>query len=134
MARAAGARPYCRPRPHAARAGPLVAAASASPGKVMVINESNGSAAETGAFMFKLGKVGAIVGKATYGGGIGPYFFTPRLADGGRVQLPNRAAYNPDGTTWGIENVGVQPDYDVEITPRDVMAGRDPRLEKAVEV
>lgn len=104
------------------------------PVKVMIINESNGSAAETSAFMFKLGKIGPIVGKATYGAGIGPYFFTPRLVDNGRVQLPNRAAYDPDGSSWGIENAGVRPDYDVEITPQDVMAGRDPQLEKAVEV
>ena len=54
----------------------------APPVKVMLINEWNGSAAETGAFMFQLGKVGKIVGKRTYGGGIGPYFFTPRLVDG----------------------------------------------------
>jgi uncharacterized protein DUF3471 len=48
--------------------------------------------------------------------------------------LPNRAAYDPSGTTWGIENLGVAPDFDVEITPADVIAGRDPQLEKAVEV
>jgi hypothetical protein len=106
----------------------------APPVKVMIINELNGSAAETGAFMFKLAKVGPIVGKRTFGGGIGPYYFTPSLIDGGRVQLPNRAAYDPSGTTWGIENVGVTPDFDVEITPADVIAGRDPQLEKAVEV
>jgi tricorn protease len=99
----------------------------APPVKVMLINELNGSAAETGAFMFKLAKVGPIVGKRTFGGGIGPYYFTPNLIDGGRVQLPNRAAYDPSGTTWGVENVGVAPDFDVEITPADVMAGRDPQ-------
>ena len=106
----------------------------APPVKVMIINELNGSAAETGAFMFKLAKVGPIVGKRTFGGGIGPYYFTPTLIDGGRVQLPNRAAYDPSGTTWGIENIGVAPDFDVEITPADVIAGRDPQLEKAIEV
>lgn len=106
----------------------------APPVKVLIINELNGSAAETGAFMFKLAKVGPIVGKRTFGGGIGPYFFTPNLIDGGRVQLPNRAAYDPSGTTWGIENMGVAPDFDVEITPADVIAGRDPQLEKAIEV
>ncbi len=106
----------------------------APPVKVMLVNEWNGSAAETGAFMFQLGKVGKIVGKRTYGGGVGPYFFTPRLIDGGNIQLPNRAAYNPDGSGWGIENVGIAPDFDVEITPQDFMAGRDTQLEKAVEV
>jgi len=106
----------------------------APPVKVMIINELNGSAAETGAFMFKLAKVGPMVGKRTFGGGIGPYYFTPSLIDGGQIRLPNRAAYDPSGTGWGIENVGVAPDFDVEITPADVIAGRDPQLEKAVEV
>jgi tricorn protease len=106
----------------------------APPVKVMIINEQNGSAAETGAFMFKLAKVGPTVGKRTSGGGIGPYYFTPPLIDGGQIRLPNRAAYDPSGTTWGIENMGVTPDFDVEITPADVIAGRDPQLEKAVEV
>src|SRR6185436_1453620 len=106
----------------------------APPVKVMLINELNGSAAETGAFMFKLAKVGPTVGKRTFGGGIGPYYFTPSLIDGGQVRLPNRAAYDPTGTGWGIENTGVAPDFDVEITPADVIAGRDPQLEKAVEV
>lgn len=106
----------------------------APPVKVMLINELNVSAAESGAFMFKLGKVGPTVGKRTFGGGIGPYYFTPQLIDGGRVQLPNRAAFDPSGASWGIENVGVAPDFDVEITPADVIAGRDPQLEKAIEV
>lgn len=102
--------------------------------KVLIVNESNGSAAETFAFMYKLAKVGPIVGLRTGGGGIGPYVFTPNLIDGGNVQLPNRAAYNPDGTSWGVENTGVSPDFEVEITPRDWIAGRDPQLEKAVSV
>ncbi len=102
--------------------------------KVLLINEHNGSAAETFAFMYKLGKVGPIVGWRTYGAGIGPYVFTPRLIDGGRIQLPNRAAYDPNGLSWGIENIGVKPDFPVEITPRDFMTGRDPQLEKAVQV
>jgi tricorn protease len=102
--------------------------------KVLIVNENNFSAAETFAFMYKLARVGPIVGARTGGGGIGPYVFTPDLIDGGSVQLPNRAAYNPDGTSFGIENLGVMPDFEVEVTPRDFMAGRDPQLEKAVQV
>jgi tricorn protease len=30
--------------------------------------------------------------------------------------------------------VGVIPDYEVEITPKDELAGRDPQLEKAIQV
>jgi tricorn protease len=102
--------------------------------KVLIVNENNFSAAETFAFMYKLAKVGPMVGLRTGGGGIGPYVFTPSLIDGGNVQLPNRAAYNTDGTSWGIENTGISPDVEVEITPRDWIAGRDPQLEKAVQI
>jgi tricorn protease len=102
--------------------------------KVLIVNEINFSAAETFAFMYKLAKVGPIVGLRTGGGGIGPYVFTPQLIDGGNVQLPNRAAYNPDGTSWGVENAGITPDYEAEITPKDWMMGHDPQLEKAVRV
>lgn len=84
--------------------------------------------------MYKLAKVGPIVVLRTGGGGIGPYVFTPNLIDGGFVQLPNRSAYNPDGTSWGVENAGIQPDFEVEITPRDWMTNHDPQLEKAVQV
>ncbi|MBX7218406.1 MAG: PDZ domain-containing protein [Blastocatellia bacterium] len=104
------------------------------PVSVLLVNHQNYSAAETFAFMYKLTKIGPLVGKRTGGGGIGPYVFTPRLLDGGRVQLPNRAAYNPDGTSWGIENIGVAPDVEVEILPQDVLAGRDPQLEQALRM
>ncbi|HWP43588.1 MAG TPA: S41 family peptidase, partial [Blastocatellia bacterium] len=102
--------------------------------KVLIINERDASAAETFPFMFKLGRVGTIVGKRTFGAGIGPYTFTPSFLDGGRLQMPNRAAYNPVKGSWDVENFGVTPDIEVEITPKDFRAGRDPQLEKAVEV
>ena len=54
------------------------------------------------------------------------------LADGGGLSIPNRAFFNPEGS-WDIENGGVPPDIDVEITPADFRAGRDPQLERAVE-
>ena len=33
-----------------------------------------------------------------------------------------------------VENEGVPPDIEVEQTPADVIAGRDPQLDKAIEV
>jgi tricorn protease len=33
-----------------------------------------------------------------------------------------------------VENEGVPPDVEVEQTPADVIAGRDPQLEKAIEI
>ena len=34
---------------------------------------------------------------------------------------------------WRVENEGVAPDIHVEMTPKDVIAGRDPQLERAVQ-
>lgn len=34
---------------------------------------------------------------------------------------------------WAVENEGVAPDIDVENTPKDGIAGRDPQLARAVE-
>ena len=35
---------------------------------------------------------------------------------------------------WAVKNEGVSPDIEVEQTPADPIAGRDPQLEKAIEV
>jgi tricorn protease len=40
----------------------------------------------------------------------------------------------PDGTSCGVENFGIIPDIEVEITPKDWIANRDPQLAKAVQV
>jgi tricorn protease len=99
--------------------------------KVLLINDVNASAAETFAFMFKLANAGRVIGTRTMGAGIGPYVFVPRLLDGGQVIIPNRAAYNPDGS-WDIENFGVEPDIEVRGTVADWWEGRDPQLGTAI--
>ncbi len=100
--------------------------------KVMIINEYAGSGGDWMPFYFREAGVGKLVGKRTWGGlvGIGG---TPRLMDGGSVTAPNFGIFSIDGK-WIIENEGVWPDYDVEMTPKDVIEGRDPQLEKAVQV
>jgi tricorn protease len=55
------------------------------------------------------------------------------LIDGGQITAPNLAIWTDD-EGWVVENEGVAPDIEVEQTPADVMAGRDPQLEKAIEV
>ncbi len=99
---------------------------------VLLIDQWNGSAAETFAFMFKLGGLGGIVGKTTNGAGIGPYGYQPGFCDGGYIQIPNRAAFNPTGEDWGIENMGVAPDLEVEVWPEFWLQDRDIQLEKSV--
>ena len=45
---------------------------------------------------------------------------------------PRGGFFDLDGK-WAVENEGVAPDIEVEMTPKDVIAGRDPQLERAVE-
>jgi tricorn protease len=48
------------------------------------------------------------------------------------VTAPNIAIWTKDG--FIVENVGVDPDIEVEQTPAEVIRGHDPQLEKAIEV
>jgi tricorn protease len=52
--------------------------------------------------------------------------------DGGAVTAPNLGIWTQDG--FVVENVGVPPDVDVEQLPKEVIAGHDPQLEKAIEI
>ena len=53
--------------------------------------------------------------------------------DGGAVTAPSLAVWNPDGE-FDVENRGIAPDVEVELDPEQVRQGKDPQLEKAVEV
>ncbi len=99
--------------------------------KVMLIDETAGSGGDLLPYMFSKFKLGKLVGKATWGGLVGMLGY-PGLMDGGYVTAPNVAIWDEDG--WVVENVGVPPDIEVEQTPAEVIAGRDPQLEKAIEI
>jgi len=99
--------------------------------KVMIIDETAGSGGDMLPWMFHKFKVGTLVGKATWGGLVGTLGF-PELMDGGGVTAPNLAIWTKDG--FIVENVGVSPDIEVEMWPADVIKGKDPQLEKAIEV
>ena len=92
---------------------------------VVLISPQTGSAAEDFADLFKHNKRGQLVGLPT-GGGTG---------NGHNVYLPGggsiRVCLNVDlGFSW----VGVQPDHRIDFTPEDIDAGRDPQLNKAIEL
>ena len=97
----------------------------------MLINESAGSGGDLLPWMFRKFGLGKLVGTRTWGGLVGTLGF-PVLMDGGGVTAPNLGIWTEDG--FIVENVGVPPDIDVEQTPKDVMAGRDPQLERAIQV
>ncbi len=99
--------------------------------KVMLINESAGSGGDALPFYFRLRKVGPLVGTRTWGALVGT-LGTPPTIDGGGITAPTLAFYNLKGE-WDVENIGVAPDIEVEYTPADVIKGRDPQLERAVQ-
>jgi tricorn protease len=82
--------------------------------------------------MFRKFKIGTLVGRRTWGGLVGILGF-PELMDGGNVTAPNIAFWtSEDG--FGVENVGVPPDVEVEQLPSEVADGHDPQLEKAIDI
>ena len=48
------------------------------------------------------------------------------------MTAPDLAIFTEDG--WVVENVGVAPDIEVEQDPAAVAAGKDPQLDRAIEV
>ncbi len=96
----------------------------------MIVNEMAGSGGDLMPWMFKNRKIGPLVGKRTWGGLVGTWD-TPPFVDGGSMIAPRGGFFTRDDK-WDVENVGTAPDIDVENWPKDVIAGRDPQLERAV--
>jgi tricorn protease len=99
--------------------------------KVMIINEMAGSGGDLMPYMFKHRKIGLLVGKRTWGGLVHTAD-TPTFIDGGSMIAPRGGFFARDGK-WAVENEGVAPDIDVENWPKDVIAGHDLQLERAVQ-
>jgi len=100
--------------------------------KVMLINEFAGSGGDAMPWYFQKAQVGPLVGKRTWGGLVG-MAGAPNLMDGGYVTAPAAGVWSPDGH-WIAENIGVKPDVEVELDPALVRQGKDPQLDKAIEI
>lgn len=100
--------------------------------KVMVVNGFAGSGGDAMPWYFRRAKIGPLVGTRTWGGLVGVYDY-PQLIDGGSVTAPRVAFWTPEAQ-WEVENRGVAPDIEVDEDPKAWREGRDPQLEKAVEV
>ena len=100
--------------------------------KAMIINQSAGSGGDAMPWYFRKAQLGTLVGTKTWGGlvGIGGY---PMLIDGGAVTAPRYAIYGLKGE-WEVEGHGIAPDVEVEELPKDVAAGHDVQLERAVAI
>jgi tricorn protease len=105
-----------------ARRGPLVALA----------DQNAGSDGDIITAAIKLLGLGPVVGTRTWGGVIGFDDFR-ELVDSTRITIP-QLSFSFDKLGWGVENYGVDPDVEVDITPADWAQGRDPQLETAVRL
>ena len=110
------------PYPSESVLGPLIA----------ITNECAGSDGDIFSHSFKLMKLGPLVGTRTWGGVIG---ISPQSAfvDGGHTTQPGYSFWFED-VGWRVENYGTEPDIEVEIAPQDYATGRDPQLDKAIEL
>jgi tricorn protease len=100
--------------------------------KAMIINENAGSGGDMMPYMFREKGLGKLVGRTTMGILVGISGYPP-LLDGGRITSPNFGIYDTEGN-WIIENEGVAPDIFVEQLPKDLLEGRDPQLEKTIQI
>jgi tricorn protease len=99
--------------------------------KVMIVNEMAGSGGDLMPWMFKHRKIGMLVGKRTWGGLVHTAD-TPTFIDGGSMIAPRGGFFTREGK-WAVENEGTAPDIDVENWPKEVIAGHDSQLERAVQ-
>lgn len=99
--------------------------------KVMLIDETAGSGGDLLPWMFRKFGLGKLIGRPTWGGLVGILGF-PELMDGGSVTAPNLGFWTAE-EGFGVENVGVPPDIEVEQWPAQMRDGRDPQLERAIQ-
>ncbi|UCC73775.1 MAG: PDZ domain-containing protein, partial [Gemmatimonadota bacterium] len=97
---------------------------------VCLINETSASDGDIFPAAFRRAGLGPLIGVRTWGGVVGITDWGP-LIDGGAVAVPQFGTSDVDGS-WIIENYGVEPDIEVENTPRSVIEGSDLQLERGI--
>jgi len=98
---------------------------------VCLTNHYAASDGDIFSYTFKYYKLGPLIGERTWGGVRGIRGNTP-LMDGGYITRPEFARYDLN-SKWLIENKGVQPDIVVENRPEEVVNGKDPQLDRAIQ-
>jgi tricorn protease len=100
--------------------------------KACLANGYSSSGGDAFPYYFRKLGLGPIIGTRTWGGLIG-LSGNPGFMDGGSLSVPTFRFIDTEGN-WAVENVGVAPDIEVIDRPELVAAGKDPALEKAIEV
>jgi len=98
---------------------------------LVLINEGSASASEIVAGALQdLGRA-KLVGTVSYGKG-SVQNWIPLSGENGAVRVTIAKWLTPNENT--IHQIGLTPDYPVEMTPEDRQAGLDPQLDRAVEI
>ncbi|MBX3354449.1 MAG: PD40 domain-containing protein [Phycisphaeraceae bacterium] len=98
----------------------------------VIIDQHAGSDGDIFPESVRIRDLGPLIGKRTWGGVIGIRQDKPFI-DGGSASQPEYAWWEPL-RGFDLENTGVAPDIEVDITPPDRVAGRDPQLDRTVQV
>jgi carboxyl-terminal processing protease len=98
---------------------------------VVLINEGSASASEIVAGAIRDHDRGKLVGTTSFGKGSVQSF--SELADGqGAIRVTIARWLTPNGET--IHGIGLKPDFIVEYKEEDYNAGKDPQLDRAIEI
>jgi carboxyl-terminal processing protease len=98
---------------------------------VVLINEGSASASEITAGAIQDYKRGVLVGKTSYGKGSVQNWLTLQN-DQGAIRVTIARWLTPNERQ--INELGLTPDFDVEITEEDLLAEKDTQLEKAIQI
>ncbi|MBW6471533.1 MAG: S41 family peptidase [Anaerolineaceae bacterium] len=98
---------------------------------VVLINEGTASASEITAGAIQDYGRGVLVGKKSYGKGSVQNWVTLQN-DQGAIRVTIARWLTPNERQ--INSLGLEPDYEIEITEEDIQAERDTQLEKAIEL
>jgi tricorn protease len=99
--------------------------------KLMMIDQDAGSGGDYMPYAFRELGIGPLLGTRTWGGLIGIYA-NPGFVDGGVMTVPHFRFVDADNN-WSVENEGVAPDIEVDLSPVLSNQGRDSQLEAAIE-
>lgn len=97
---------------------------------VVLVNQGSASASEIVTGALKDYKKATIVGKKTFGKG--SVQTLDDLKDGSSVKITVAEWLTPDG--YNINEQGIAPDVEVDLTSEDYGKNKDPQMDKAVEI
>lgn len=97
---------------------------------VVLVNEGSASASEILAGALQDYKLAVLVGNKTFGKG--SVQTLEELSDGSAVKITAAKWLTPHGRS--INKEGIEPDITVAVTEADLKSGKDPELDKALEV